>query len=186
MNALPRLVPAALPAANVVGVGVDLTSTAAVRQAIDDFGETYLYRVFTPGELEECRADADPVPRLAARFAAKEAAFKALGIDDVRPAWTSIEVRREPAGWCRLAVSGKAAGIARERGIADLLVSLTHEDELAAAVVIATSSVDRVDASSGPVTTNQQQLGVGAEETVVVEHQCRPVGIPQVSSQAEG
>ncbi len=129
-----------VPPGNVVAVGVDLTSTSAIRRAIDTFGESFLRKVFTSGELTACGSAADPAPRLAARFAAKEAALKALEVDGAQPAWTCIEVVREPEGWCRLRLSGRAACIAEERGIGELLVSLTHEDELAAAVVVATAA----------------------------------------------
>lgn len=164
---------------NVVGVGVDLTSTTAVRRAIDAFGDDFLHKVFTAGELVECGNSADPAPRLAARFAAKEAAFKALRVEGAQPAWTSIEVLREPEGWCRLGISGRAAGIAEERGIGELLVSLTHEDELAAAVVVATAAGQVPPAPSVSVAADQQQLCIGAQEPIVVQHQGGPIGVSQ-------
>lgn len=179
---------AAMPAGNVVAVGVDLTSTTAVRRAIEAFGDGFLHKVFTAGELAECANAADPAPRLAARFAAKEAAFKALRVEGAQPAWTSVEVLREPEGWCRLRISGTAAGLAEERGIAELLVSLTHEDEMAAAVVVATAADQRppglIEASVS-IAADQQQLCVGAEEPVVVQHEGGAMGISQQAAQAE-
>jgi len=185
MSGRPQIPHAAPPTGNVVAVGVDLTSTAAVRRAIDAFGDGFLHRVFTAGELAECGNAADPAPRLAARFAAKEAAFKALRVEEAQPAWTSIEVLREPGGWCRLGISGRAAGIAKERGVAELLVSLTHEDELAAAVVVATAADQDPAASSASIATDQQQLRVGAEEPVVVQHQDGAIGISEQAAEAE-
>ncbi len=170
---------------NVVGVGVDLTSTTAVRRAIDAFGDDFLRRVFTPGELAECKKAVDPAPRLAARFAAKEAAFKALRVEGTQPAWTSVEVLREPEGWCRLRISGRAAGIAEQRGIGELLVSLTHEDEIAAAVVVATASGQDPSAPSAPIAADQQQLRIGPEQPVVVQHQSGAMGISEQATEAE-
>ena len=73
---------------------------------------------------------------LAARFAAKEATIKVLRPEGHQPDWRSVEVRRDPNGWCTLALTGHAAALAEQAGIADLAVSLTHEGDVAAAVVV--------------------------------------------------
>jgi holo-[acyl-carrier protein] synthase len=125
---------------NIVAVGIDLVNVADVRQAVDDLGEPYLRRVFTAHELDYCNQSADPFPHLAARFAAKEAAIKALLVAGAQPAWTSIEVWRDPQGGCELRLTGTAAELASQRGIANLAVSLTHEGDMAAAVVVASRS----------------------------------------------
>jgi holo-[acyl-carrier protein] synthase len=120
----------------VVAVGVDLASIEELRQAINQFGERYLHRLFTERELAECQSRADPAPHLAARFAAKEATFKALRLEGPQPPWTSIEVYSDQDGRCELRLTGAAAALASERGIAKLVVSLTHEGDMAAAVVV--------------------------------------------------
>lgn len=118
----------------VLGVGIDVTSVTEVRHSIDTFGDAYLSRLFTSRELSDCGSSPE---RLGARFAAKEAAFKALRLDDRQPPWTSVEVRRRDEGWCELGVSGTARAMSESRGVTDLLVCLTHDADVAAAVVVA-------------------------------------------------
>jgi holo-[acyl-carrier protein] synthase len=81
----------------------------------------------------------DPAPHFAARFAAKEATIKALMIGGPIPRWTCIEVRREASGRYRMHLTGSAARIATEKGIETLLVSLSHEADMAVAIVVATN-----------------------------------------------
>ncbi len=114
-------------------VGLDLTSISEVRNSIRLFGQRYLQRVYTPRELDQCRAD----PRyLAARFAAKEATMKALSAADRLP-WHSIAVEYDRDRRPTLRLNGSAAELARRRGVTSLEVSLTHEADHAAAVVLA-------------------------------------------------
>ncbi len=125
-----------------VSVGLDMVDVREVGESIARFGDRYLARLYTPGELADARGD-DMARRLAARFAAKEATLKALaagshergesGID-----WRAIEVVRGPAGEPRLALHGWAAREAARRNVTSLAVSLTHEGDVAAAVVVAT------------------------------------------------
>jgi holo-[acyl-carrier protein] synthase len=124
---------------NFVSAGIDLTSVAQVRQSLRDFGDRYLHRVFTPTEIADCCASHDPAPHLAARFAAKEATIKALMVEDAHPHWTSIEVRRHPSGWCDIRLSDRAVQLAQAKGIGRFAVSLSHEGDLAAAIVVATT-----------------------------------------------
>jgi holo-[acyl-carrier protein] synthase len=122
-----------------IRVGTDLCSVADVAESVATFGDRYLVRIYTDDELEYCRRDpALTAERLAARFAAKEATLKVLRPRDVRPEWRSIEVRRNPAGWCELSLSGSAARLARDAAISSMSVSLSHEAGLANAVVVAT------------------------------------------------
>lgn len=120
-------------------VGTDLCSVEQVAESVATFGDRYLRRVYTDHELEYCGQD--PVlsaERLAARFAAKEATMKVLRPRDERPDWRTIEVRRDPGGWCELALSGSAARLAHDAAIDSLSVSLSHEAGMANAVVVAT------------------------------------------------
>lgn len=116
-------------------VGIDLVKAATIQEALAEHGERYLRRVYTDGEVAECAGD--PL-RLAARFAAKEAAMKVLrpGADDAVP-WPAIEVLRADAA-PELALHGPAAALARAAGLTAFAVSLTHEDAYAAAVVVGT------------------------------------------------
>jgi holo-[acyl-carrier protein] synthase len=127
-----------------IRVGIDLCSVQDVAESIATFGDRYLERVYTPHELEYCTRDpALSAQRLAARFAAKEAAVKVLRPRDARPDWRTIEVRRHPDGWCELVLTGSAATLAHDATITSLSVSLSHEAGLANAVVVATLQNDR-------------------------------------------
>jgi holo-[acyl-carrier protein] synthase len=94
-------------------------------------------RLFTAGELAYARSLADPVPSLAARFAAKEAVMKAMGVGLGAFAFVDVEVQRRPSGEPSLVLSGRAAALADERAVRHWLVSLTHTATAAAAVVLA-------------------------------------------------
>jgi len=121
-----------------IRVGIDLVEVQRVREAIDAHAQRYLDRVYSPAEQHDCSTNgiADPV-RLAARFAAKEAALKVLRAGDVGISLRDIEVRRDPAGWVDLVLAGRAAALADEAGIRSLALSVTHEGVYASAVVIA-------------------------------------------------
>ncbi len=121
-----------------LSVGVDLVTVDEVQMALANFGDRYLYRVFTDHEVACCLGEGVVRARhLAARFAAKEATMKALGPSDRLPDWRSIEVRQDESGRCTLRLSGHAAELARSAQLNDFAVSLTHEGNLAAAVVLA-------------------------------------------------
>jgi holo-[acyl-carrier protein] synthase len=138
MSEVPALAwPSETVPESVVGVGIDLTSIPEVRKAVQDFGQRYLQRIFTADELEYCARSLDPVPHLAARFAAKEATIKALRAQDLQPPWTAMEVWRHTSGWCQMRLSGPATRMARQRQVRWLAVSLSHEGDMAAAIVIA-------------------------------------------------
>ena len=132
------------PTGNVVAVGVDLAEVSEVQRSIDLFGTQYLDRIFTPGEQAQSAESSDPTPHLAARFAAKEATIKVLSVDDLIPPWTSMELKREPSGGSTLHLTGTAARFALEKGIDSLLVSLSHEKDMAIAVVVALTNIERV------------------------------------------
>ena len=118
-------------------VGIDLTSVPEVREAISAHGDRYLTRIYTPEELEDTERDPR---RLAARFAAKEAVLKVLRPSDDPLPWKEIRVRRHHTGWTDLVLSGRAAERARSAGVEEWAVSLSHEGDLACAVVVATIS----------------------------------------------
>ena len=117
-------------------MGTDLTSVAEVRDSIATHGDRYLRRVYAPEELADARGDPQ---RLAARFAAKEAVLKVLRPGDDAVPWKEIRVRRHASGWTDLVLSGRAAERATAVGIEEWAVSLSHEGDLATAVVVATS-----------------------------------------------
>jgi holo-[acyl-carrier protein] synthase len=112
----------------MLSVGIDLVQISQIAASVETFGERFLVRVFTPREVAYAR---DFPERLASRFAAKEAAKKALDLDGV--AWTDIEVVKHPSGKCTLQLHGAAAEVAGSR---ELAVSMSHEADWATAVVV--------------------------------------------------
>lgn len=123
--------------AGVLGVGTDLVEVARVRAALGR-QPGLRERLFTEEEWAYAQRHRDPMPHLAARFAAKEAVMKALGVGWGRhAAWHEIEVVRERGGPPRIELSGSAAATARRLGIVRLSLSLTHAANLAMAFVVA-------------------------------------------------
>jgi len=119
-------------------VGTDVMHIEDVAASLDRFGDGYLHRLFTPHEVESSRGCRHVfAASLAARFAAKEATIKVLRPMTLRPPWRAIEVVRHESGWCELQLTGEAACQARVQGITDLAVSMTHDRNIAAAVVVA-------------------------------------------------
>ena len=119
--------------------GVDILSIHRVQEALDRHGERFLRRVFTPAEIAYCNGR---TPALAARFAAKEAVSKALGVG-VRTlaregiGWHEAEVINGDSGKPDVRLHGRAAQLARELGLTQLSLSITHEREYAVAFVVA-------------------------------------------------
>src|SRR5690348_13675993 len=107
-----------------------MVRVSEVLESLERFGDRYAKRVFTDSEIAYCRSASlgASAERFAARFAAKEAAFKALrGTASVAVGWRSIEVCRSPEGWCEIVLHGAAAQLAQRAGIAELTLSMTHE-----------------------------------------------------------
>ena len=121
-----------------IRVGIDLVSVEAVAESIREHGDRYLQRVYTEAELRDCQgAQGVAAERLAARFAAKEAALKVLRPSDEAIPWREIEVVRDPAGWVELELNGRALISARDQGLDDFAVSVSHEADYATAIVVA-------------------------------------------------
>lgn len=120
-----------------IRVGIDLVAVADVQASLEAHGDRYLQRIYTEREVADCGPVGDPDPeRLAARFAAKEAAFKALRVGSQAMSWREAELVRGPDGEIELALGPEAAALAREQGIAELAVSITHDGGHAVAIVI--------------------------------------------------
>ncbi|HVP51555.1 MAG TPA: holo-ACP synthase [Terriglobales bacterium] len=121
----------------IVGTGIDIVEVARIAAAIERFGERFLDRVFTADEIRYCRSKQNTMERFAARFAAKEAAFKAIGTGwSQGVTWKEIEVGREPGGRPTLTYSGKAAEFAARLGARRVSLSISHTTEEAIAHVI--------------------------------------------------
>ncbi len=122
----------------VVGVGIDLVDVARVAKALAR-RPGLVDRLFTPGERAYCdtaRSDAARARRYAVRFAGKEAAMKALGVGLGGVGWRDVEIIRGDRGEPTLCARGHAADLAAQRGGTNWLVSLTHTDAFAQAVVL--------------------------------------------------
>lgn len=120
----------------IIGVGLDATEIARIAEMIERYGERFVRRVFTEGEIAYCRRKRDFASSFAARFAAKEAAMKALGTGHSRGVfWTGIEVVRRH-GPPRIAFNGGAAERFQSMRGTSSLLTLTHSRDLAIAHVI--------------------------------------------------
>jgi holo-[acyl-carrier protein] synthase len=121
----------------IKGIGIDTIELARIARVHAEYGEKFLTRILTDAEREYVRRWADPVPRIAGRFAAKEACMKALGTGwgfGIR--WRDIDVRRGPAGAPVAHLSGRAAERLGELGATHVHVTITHSDDHAMAMII--------------------------------------------------
>lgn len=118
----------------MIGLGIDAVSVSRFRQALVRT-PTLQARVFTAEELAHLSDRDDSAPSLAARFAAREATMKALGVGLGAIDLHDVSIRTQATGAPELVVIGRAAELAREQGVKSWRVSLSHTDETAVAVV---------------------------------------------------
>jgi len=127
---------------NIIGLGFDATDIPRVGDIFERYGDRFLQRVFTEGEIAYCTLRRNPVPHLAGRFAAKEACMKALGTGHSRGVlWKDIEVVRH-GGPPQLRLHGGAARRADQMRVQRSLITITHSDALAMAQVILLGPAD--------------------------------------------
>lgn len=120
------------------GIGIDVVEVGRIEAAINNLGDAFLERLFTPREREYCGKQKRPALHYAARFAAKEAVSKALGTGiGGQAGWLDMEVERAESGAPKMVFSGNAADFLVSSGIAEVQVSLTHAKEYAAANAVA-------------------------------------------------
>ena len=122
----------------IVGLGVDLVEIARVRRLVEARGDRALARLFTEGERSYAGYRVDPSRHLAARIAVKEAAFKALAGNDLARGigWRELEVFTRTDGGPLLRLHGRAERRAAELGVTRTLVTISHTDTMAVAVVV--------------------------------------------------
>jgi len=111
----------------IVGTGVDIAETSRLEEGLERHGERFTKRLFTPAEVAYCERFKNRGERYAARFAAKEAAFKALGTgwgSGVR--WLDVEITHQPSGKPELVLTGRAQEVARGLGVTRMAVSISH------------------------------------------------------------
>jgi len=121
----------------IVGLGTDLVEVPRFRLAMERRGARLGERLFSDDERAYAYRQKDPVKSLAARFGAKEAVMKALGVGLWKFKLRDVEVVRQKGGAPRVALHGRAAELADERGVRDWHLSLTHTGSTALAVAIA-------------------------------------------------
>src|SRR5256714_15455882 len=127
---------------SVLGIGVDMVEVERIQHSLDRFGERFMKRVFTEGEIAYCISMKFPARHLAARFAAKEAVSKAFGTGIGKSmGWKDIDVRRKPSGEPYLVLEGGAKKLAEERQVSKLSISLSHTEHHAMAVIVVESAV---------------------------------------------
>ena len=121
---------------DIIGLGFDATDIPRIAEVLARYGDRFLRRVFTDGEIAYCTRHRDPVPSLAARFASKEACMKALGTGHSRGVlWKDIEVVRQ-FGPPQLRLHGGAARRAADIQVRKSLLTITHAQSLAMAQVL--------------------------------------------------
>lgn len=122
----------------ILGIGTDIVECLRIAKMIEQHGELFLRRVYTERELRYCQARKHATEHFAGRWAAKEAILKALGTGWSKGiAWTDLEIRNEPGGQPKVMVRGGARDAAIRRGVADVLVSISHCRTYATAYALA-------------------------------------------------
>jgi holo-[acyl-carrier protein] synthase len=122
----------------ILRTGIDLIEIERLSSVLERHGERFLRRVYTPAELAECGGDYQGhAPSLAARFAAKEAAAKALGTGIGDIAWQEVEILHEASGSPLLILHGQAKSLAASLGLVTWSLSISHTHAHALAVVVA-------------------------------------------------
>ena len=123
-----------------LGHGIDLIECSRIEKILREHPEQFLPRILTPDERAYCERHRHPVPRIAGRFAAKEAILKVLGTGwRGAISWTDMEIQNDDAGRPSVRLSGECARLAKAQGIASILISITHTENYAAASAIGLS-----------------------------------------------
>ncbi|MGQ9596514.1 MAG: holo-ACP synthase [Thermoproteota archaeon] len=121
----------------IIGIGVDVVSISRIKRAVEKGGKRFLRRVFSERELEYCFRSGYSYERLAARFAAKEAVFKALGYGGKRRlGWRGVEVEADDSG-VKVAMSNMLLKLLQEKSAKSILLSLSHDRTSDVAIAVA-------------------------------------------------
>jgi holo-[acyl-carrier protein] synthase len=123
---------------HIIGIGTDIIECPRIGKMIDQHGELFLRRVYTEREIRYCQARKHAIEHFAGRWAAKEAILKAIGTGWLRGiCWTDLEVRNDSGGQPKVRVRGGAKDAALGRGIANILISISHCRTYATAYALA-------------------------------------------------
>src|SRR4030095_3445316 len=122
---------------SVIGIGVDVIECSRIQRSMERFGDRFLHRVFTDGEIEYSISMKFPERHLAARFAGKEAVAKAFGTGIGKSmGWRNIDIRKRESGEPFLVFTGPTEAYAAERGVTSALITLSHTENYAVACVV--------------------------------------------------
>jgi holo-[acyl-carrier protein] synthase len=122
---------------SVLGIGMDIVETKRIAHSMERFGDRFLQRIFSEGEIAYARSMKLPHLHLAARFAAKEAISKAFGTGIGHElGWRDLEIIRQPSGQPRVQLHGRAVAYAQSRGVKSLHVTLSHTADYGAATAV--------------------------------------------------
>jgi holo-[acyl-carrier protein] synthase len=122
---------------SVLGIGVDLVECERIQHSLDRFGDRFLHRVFTEGEIAYSQSMKFPARHLAARFAAKEALSKAFGTGIGKAmGWKDIDVHKKPSGEPFVVLEGGAKNLAADRSVTKVWITLSHTDNHAMALIV--------------------------------------------------
>ncbi|MGN6545615.1 MAG: holo-ACP synthase [Aureliella sp.] len=125
-------------AGSIYGIGTDITECVRIAQMIDKHGELFLTRVYTQQEIAYCSARRSAIQHYAGRWAAKEAVLKSIGTGWSRGIhWTDIEVVNAVGGKPSIVIGGAARQICEQRGIGEVLISISHSRNYAIAYATA-------------------------------------------------
>jgi holo-[acyl-carrier protein] synthase len=114
-------------AGQLISIGTDIIECVRIAQMIEKHGEVFLQRVFTQREIQYCSSRRAATQHYAGRWAAKEAVLKVLGTGWAKGIqWTDVEISNEVSGAPTIALKGKAADVARDRGIREIMISISH------------------------------------------------------------
>ncbi|MCW1883435.1 holo-ACP synthase [Luteolibacter flavescens] len=120
------------------GIGIDVVEVERIESSMAEFGERFAIKIFTEGERAYCSSQKRPAIHYAARFAAKEAVAKAFGTGIGKDlGWLDMEIVRKDSGEPELVLSGVGMAYAKQKGIAEVKISLTHAQHYAAANAVA-------------------------------------------------
>ncbi|MBS0315684.1 MAG: holo-ACP synthase [Proteobacteria bacterium] len=153
MEYMPRLASDTLKSLAVgLAVGYDLVQISQIEDSIRQFGDLFTRRLFTEHEIDYAESGVGlRAQRLAARFAAKEATIKALKLANAGVGWREIEVRKLHDGDCELALHGRVAQLANAMGVAQILLSLSHDGDYAGAMVTVLFAPSNPPSDSAPL-----------------------------------
>ncbi|HEY1770698.1 MAG TPA: holo-ACP synthase [Chthoniobacterales bacterium] len=122
---------------SILGIGIDVVDCDRIENSIERFGDRFLQRVFTAGEIVYSKSMKFPARHFAARFAAKEALSKAFGTGIGRSmGWRDLDVQKKESGEPFVVLGGGAEKMANERGVGKIWISLSHTDHVGMATIV--------------------------------------------------